>query len=200
MDSQKHTYLEFLFSRINNSAHFLSCACRDHLNSIAFVEHWPKNQFLQMRGHTVKNVWFVVDGCLRTCYFNEKKTDYVTQWFWFPGNWAGVFSHLFSAAKSDRVIEAIEDSNVLSFSFDDLVATRLQYPREWQMITASMIEVYIRDFDMLHNDLVTLSARERYRKLLCSHPEVFQMINQKDIASYLNISREELSRLRAEKQ
>jgi CRP-like cAMP-binding protein len=44
---------------------------------------------------------------------------------------------------------------------------------------------------------LTLSAEERYRRLLKRSPHLLQLVPQKDIASYLRMTPETFSRLRA---
>jgi CRP-like cAMP-binding protein len=46
-------------------------------------------------------------------------------------------------------------------------------------------------------ELLTLSAEERYRRLLQRSPHLLQLVLQKDIASYLRMTPETFSRLRA---
>lgn len=47
-------------------------------------------------------------------------------------------------------------------------------------------------------DLYALSPKERYKKLLDQCPQLFEIFQLKDIASYLNITRQHLRRLKAE--
>jgi CRP-like cAMP-binding protein len=44
---------------------------------------------------------------------------------------------------------------------------------------------------------LSLSAEERYRRLLARSPHLLQLVPQKDIASYLRMTPETFSRLRA---
>ncbi|PUZ28547.1 hypothetical protein DCC81_03435 [Chitinophaga parva] len=192
-----NTYLLDFFSSLQKEGRVFSTQFRKHLQDLASVEDYGCRQQLQRKGTEVKHVWYVLEGALRTRNFYDKKDQDVTSCLWFPGQWAGVFTHLFSSTRSDRVIEAITDSVVIRFPFAELLAIRMQFPEEWMWVAGSMIEMYIRSCDYRHEQMITLSARERYQQLLGEHPEVFQMIKQQEIASYLNISREELSRLRA---
>ena len=45
-------------------------------------------------------------------------------------------------------------------------------------------------------DLLTLTAEERYLKLLSEKPEIFQKVSLKHIATYIGVTPESLSRLR----
>lgn len=193
----RYTYLNDFFKKIEAEGRILSTEFRSHLEAIATVEEYEQREQLQRRNQDVAYVWYVLKGALRSKNIYEKKDGDVTSWLWFTGQWAAVFSHLFSNSRSDRVIEAISDAVVIRFPFTGLLSMRLTFPQEWQWLTSCMIDRYLQECDNRHEQMVTLSARERYQQLLEAHPEVFQMINLREIASYLNISREELSRLRA---
>jgi CRP-like cAMP-binding protein len=194
---EKHTYLNDFFKRLEGEGRILSAEFRAHLEAIAFIEEYEQREQLQRRNQQVVHVWYVLSGVLRSRKSYERKDNDVTSWMWFPGQWAGVFSHLFSTSRSDRIIEAISKGVAIRFVFADFMSMRLTFPQEWQWLTGCIIEPYIRGNDNRQEQMMTLSARERYLQLLEEHPEVFQMINQREIASYLNVSREELSRLRA---
>ncbi|MDQ3101645.1 MAG: hypothetical protein M3R08_09690 [Bacteroidota bacterium] len=60
-----------------------------------------------------------------------------------------------------------------------------------------ILEELIRGRATREIELLTLSAEERYRKLLDRSPHLLQLVSQKDIASYLRMTPETFSRLRA---
>jgi len=193
----RYTYLNDFFKRVEDEGRILSAEFRDHLAAIATIEEYECREQLQRRNQPVVYTWFVLKGVLRSRTSYERKDTDVTTWLWFPGQWAAVFSHLFTSSRSDRIIESIADSVVIRIPFSEFISIRLTFPQEWQWLLGCMLEAFIRANDIRQEQIMTMSARERYSLLLEQHPEVFQMINQREIASYLNISREELSRLRA---
>ena len=62
----------------------------------------------------------------------------------------------------------------------------------YQSLEAVFYNLYDRYVDMY-----ALSPKERYQQLLNKCPQLFDIFQLKDIASYLNISRQHLGRLRA---
>ena len=63
-------------------------------------------------------------------------------------------------------------------------------------INASIIEYALFLEDKIHHSHLR-SAEEKFSSLLAQQPEVFQRVSLTDIASFLGVSRETLSRLRA---
>lgn len=66
-----------------------------------------------------------------------------------------------------------------------------------QAIEQSLEAVFYDIYDR-YVDLYALSPKERYRQLLDKCPQLFEIFQLKDIASYLNITRQHLGRLRTE--
>ena len=60
-----------------------------------------------------------------------------------------------------------------------------------------MLEEVVQGRATREIELLTLSAEERYRRLLQRSPHLLQLVAQKDIASYLRMTPETFSRLRA---
>ena len=62
-----------------------------------------------------------------------------------------------------------------------------------------MLEEHALFLEYRLHQLLFMSSKERYENLLKAAPEVFQRISLTDIASYLGVSRETLSRIRSQK-
>lgn len=67
-----------------------------------------------------------------------------------------------------------------------------------QMIDHSIEAVFYTLYGR-YVDLYAFSPKERYEQLLTKCPRLFEIFQLKDIASYLNITRQHLGRLRAER-
>ena len=90
---------------------------------------------------------------------------------------------------------ALETSNLYSLTHKDLAEL---YSRSamgvW--IGKAIAEQLFMQRQQVQIDLLTLTAEERYLKLLSEKPEIFQRVSLKHIASYIGVTAESLSRLR----
>ena len=101
---------------------------------------------------------------------------------------------LFSGKPSSIEIIALEDSTVLRISKSNIEKVR-QTPMGSLLFSIGNQKAYAQK-ESKQIELMSQTAEERYNNLLESRPELIQRINQKDIASYLGISTQSLSRIR----
>lgn len=101
---------------------------------------------------------------------------------------------LFSGKASSVEIIALENSTVLRISKLNIEKLR-QTPMGSLLFSIGDQKAYVEK-EKKQIELMTQTAKERYAKLLESRPELIQRISQKDIASFLGISTQSLSRIR----
>lgn len=90
---------------------------------------------------------------------------------------------------------ALESTEILSISHKDLSNLYLKSSKGVWIGKAIAEQLFIQR-QQVQIDLLTLTAEERYLKLLTEKPEVIQKISLKHIASYIGVTPESLSRLR----
>jgi CRP-like cAMP-binding protein len=160
-----------------------------------------ENQILLSEGNICNKVYFLLSGTARSYY-----TDYsgnTTTWafhfndeFSFTRNLFAVDYGSFLTGKPSTVtIEALSELRVLVFSKDgvnDLIEHSSKYER-WMRKLDETSYLYMRDRAFT---LLTMSATERYQKLLNEEPHLMQMFSNYYIASYLGIAPQSLSRIR----
>lgn len=90
---------------------------------------------------------------------------------------------------------ALETSELFSLTHKDLSEL---YSRSTMgiWIGKAIAEQLFIQRQQIQIDLLTLTAEERYLKLLSEKPEIFQRVSLKHIASYIGVTAESLSRLR----
>ena len=102
----------------------------------------------------------------------------------------------FSRKPSFENIEVLEDSIVQSINWDQLQYLYKHYP-EFNLIGRIITEQYYIKSEERVINLQTLDAKQRYDQLLLDHPGILQKASLGQIASYLSIKQETLSRIRA---
>lgn len=165
---------------------FLSC-----LNSISV----DKGKFLLQPGTQVKHEYFVVNGCLKAYYLDEKGHKHIIQ-FAIENWWIGDFDAFYNEVPSRLHIETIENSTLLSINYDRLQELFKQVPifeRYFRLlVTNAFISQRKRILSSLEKD-----TKERYIEFCQSYPSIEDRIPNYDIANYLGVSAENLSRVRS---
>jgi CRP-like cAMP-binding protein len=92
-------------------------------------------------------------------------------------------------------IEALEDSKIMSLSFEAVEMLYTKVPIMYKLATSSLDAVYVLNFEK-YSDLVLLDLEARYQKFMTQKAKIARRIPQYMVASYLGISPEALTRLR----
>jgi CRP-like cAMP-binding protein len=154
-----------------------------------------KNTILLSEGEICKEFYFVHSGCIRTYYITKQgneKTRYVA----FENSIATSISSFISQQKSFEFVDTLENSELYSISHKDFYRLISDIP-EWEKFYITLLEMaYLYQNKKIEN-LVTLSAKQRYDKLLTETPIYVQRLSNKILASYLDITQETLSRLKS---
>lgn len=166
------------------------------LTEKASIGRWPKNRVLHTDGSIPKQVWFIATGTIRTSIYNSQKAEFQTSWYWFEGEIVCMFQSFFRQIPCEDLLETNEECVLIEYSYKDIMEMFSVFPGEASHLARIITEDYIDRVASFQRDLQRLNAKMRYEKLLETHPELLQKTSLKDIASYLIISQESLSRVR----
>lgn len=156
-----------------------------------------KNELLVMHGQTSQRTFFVGQGCLRIFFITEDGQE-ATRYIAFEKNFATCLSSFIAKAPSLEFVQALVPSSLLYISHNDFYHL-LDIIPAWEKFYRHYLEkAYVNNTNRLMSFL-TLDAKERYKQLLDSHPEIVQRLPNKIVATYLNISQETLSRLKSKR-
>ena len=153
-----------------------------------------KHQFLLNEGNVCKYFGFVNSGCLREYTIDKKGNEHIIQ-FAIADWWVSDLDSFLSGAPANHNIDALQDSEVLLLeksSRDELLDACPKMERFFRiLLEANYVATHQRVADSLSK-----SAEERYLKFIKTYPKLFEQIPQNQIASYLGITPQSLSRLR----
>jgi CRP-like cAMP-binding protein len=159
---------------------------------------YPKNYFLLKPGKTCKHLWFMTKGAVRYFYTNDQGKEMNT-WFSLDEQIITDTTSLVNQTASQESIQLIEDSEMYSLEYTVLQAL-LQKHHSFALWYIKLVELhYVSQIEDRLSDLQFLDAKQRYQKLLSIYPDITNRISLGNIASYLNITQETLSRIRAGK-
>jgi len=154
-----------------------------------------KNTILLLQAETCNKLYFVNQGCIRTYYITEQGHE-KSRLIAFEGMIATSLSSFISQQPSFEFVDALEDSELLYISYNSFHQLLNNVP-EWRDFYLKLLEFAYLYQNKRIEELVTLSAGERYEILLNKHPQYTQRLSNKVIASYLDITQETLSRLKS---
>lgn len=155
---------------------------------------YKKNDTLLKEGEVCNALFFVSQGLCRSCHNRDGKE--MNTAFYFENEFATNVKSLVTATASSYAIRAHERSTVVRID----KAKLLQAYQKSHQIEAfgrkALEKLTMRQEEQL-NDFQLLTPRERFEKLVAQHPAFLQRVSLTQTASYLGMSRETLSRLRA---
>jgi CRP/FNR family transcriptional regulator, anaerobic regulatory protein len=158
--------------------------------------HFKKGKVLVRQGRVCDRFFFVLKGAART--YHRKGDKEYTHGLQFDRFDAVSLSSFIAQQPSQENVELIEDSSLISITRDNLHRLYQSYPRS-NMIGRLGVEEAFVELEKRARSLQKLSAKERYEELIAKSPMCLQRVPLKHIASYLGITQETLSRIRAGK-
>ncbi|MEO6851603.1 MAG: Crp/Fnr family transcriptional regulator [Mucilaginibacter sp.] len=187
--------IKFLLETLNNIS-IISEALQDQIKLYLVEEKFNKKTLILKEGQVSQRIYFIKKGFVRAFY--HKNNNEFTNWFMGEGEIIISIYSFFSRKPSFENIEALEECTLQSINWDQLQNIYQQHP-EFNKTGRLLTEHYYMKSEERTITLQTLSAKQRYEKLLNNYPGILQKASLGQIATFLSIKQETLSRIRAEK-
>lgn len=166
---------------------------KNALLSLDLFHSVKKGKVLLKEGQKSQESYFVLKGCLRAYYIidaEEKTTAFYTEL-------DALTPHcVINKAPSHYFVSCVEDSILLVSNSDIEIEVNNKFPKfeiMCRMLSEELLAKKQIDFD----EFKTSSPEQRYLNLLQKRPDLLQRVPQHQLASYLGIKPQSLSRLRA---
>ncbi|SHL46570.1 cAMP-binding domain of CRP or a regulatory subunit of cAMP-dependent protein kinases [Desulfatibacillum alkenivorans DSM 16219] len=157
--------------------------------------HVPKNGFFIKAGEKPHLVGAVVSGLFRTYCITDKGDERILA-FRHIGHLLGGYAPYLLGRNNWYSIQALEDSELLCFSFKNLESLAEGHPC-WKNIMSDYTVRMFLEKECRERSLLMDDAAARYLDFLEAHPGLEDRVSQYHIASYLGISPVSLSRIRS---
>ncbi len=166
---------------------------KNALLSLDLFRSVKKGTVLLKEGQNSKESYFVLKGCIRTYYVmegEEKTTAFYTEMEAFTP------PCVINKTPSENYISCLEDSLLLVSNSEMEEEVNSKFPKfdiMCRMFSEELLAKQRIDFD----EFKTSSPEQRYLNLLQNRPDLIQRVPQYQLASYLGMKPQSLSRLRA---
>lgn len=142
----------------------------------------------------VEQWFYIVRSGVQRLSFPHDGSD-ICVGFAYDGSWCGEYASFVTRTPARFDVVAVTDSVLVGIAYEDL--QRLyQELKVMERFGRLILEELLVGRALREIEQLSLSAEERYDRLVKRSPQLLQLVAQKDIASYLRMTPETFSRLR----
>lgn len=155
-----------------------------------------KGEIILSEDRTARYLYFIESGMIHNFYYHDGRK--ISSWFYAENQFITAWSSFLSQTPSFEYIECLEDCVLqrISFhSYQELIASFPAFNNFARVLTEEILSF----IDQFSKSWSFLSAQEKYQLLHQYFPEIELRVKLGMIASFLGISQETLSRIRAKK-
>lgn len=171
----------------------LSAPAQALLLASAQLLHLKRKQFFLQEGKICRHIGFIETGSLRAYALMDGKE--INTAFYLENNFATNLKSLRNITPSEQYIQAMEDTHLWLLAKEDLVLLYKQYA-ELESFGRNLLEGLVIEQEEQAQLFRLYTPEERYLYMETHYPALLQRISQSQLASYLGIARETISRIR----
>ncbi|WP_423027986.1 Crp/Fnr family transcriptional regulator [Undibacterium sp. SXout20W] len=168
------------------------------LNTSFQLLHIAKGQDVFSAGEWQPYIYVVRTGIVKLTYLSEDGQEWIKS-FIGEGDFFACPNVLIAGLKTDYFATAIEDCEIEQIDSVSMKKLTDHYP-VWQKAIRQLLEWHIVRKELRERELLTMSPEARYQSFLKTYPNVAARIQLKEVAQYLGVTAEALSRIRKRMQ
>ena len=158
---------------------------------------YRKGDQLEREGDPARWFAFVTEGCFKyVTHGISDDSEHIT-WFSFQGEYVVDYPTFLYGRPSQTTIEAMMPSRVIRVTGQQLEQF-FDQSKETMKLRAIIAEHILFQFRSRYLDLHCTTARERYEMLMQRCPGIVDHLALQDIASFLNVTPQTISKIRKE--
>lgn len=169
----------------------------DLVRSLFTSKKFRRRQYVLQEGDVARHETFILRGLTRTYEVDEKGQEHIVQ-FGPEDWWVGDLYSFLSNTPTKYNIDCLEDTEVLQITKPNLELLYESVPKMERHFRIIVQNAFIAATSRVASTL-TSSAVERYDEFIEKYPHIEQRVPNHQIASYLGITPQSLSRLRAQR-
>lgn len=176
---------------------FAALTDKDINESLAFWKprKLRKGDFFNMQRMVCHDLGLVVKGIFRIYYRNPETEEDKNLFFFSEDQFVVSFRSFISQNPCWYFIEAMEDSEIVFISYQDLNSL-YESNANWGKFGRLLAELFFAYAQTRTEEFMFFSPEQRYLRLLEEHPNIVERIPAYHISSFLGITNPSLSRIR----
>lgn len=168
---------------------------RQLFHSLLKFRRVRKRTYLLQDGEICDFEAYIVKGCIRTYYLSDDGTETILS-FAIEDWWVSDPYSFTAQTPSNMFIESLEDCELLVIDYKSKAALYEKIPK-FETLFRLLIQRSLFALQKRFHSLVSQTAEQRYVAFLEKYPQVVQRVPQNQIARYLGVSPEFLSKVRS---
>ena len=184
------------FLKYSNIISKLTTEAEADILAVLKTRQYLKNENILDAGNICRHLYFINGGLLKS-YFYKKNKEFVVRFFQ-ENIIFSIFESFISEQPSKFTVLALEDTVITSMTHDNLMKLcRKHHCVETfyrKLISLATLKMTKRISEMMEDN-----ALESYHQFAKEHPDLMQRVSLGDVAAYLGITQQSLSRIRAPK-
>jgi CRP/FNR family transcriptional regulator, anaerobic regulatory protein len=185
--------IEALIQRLNG-LHVMSEELTERVREVTHIEEYKQGDYILREGQVCNKACLVVKGLARSYYINEDRD--ITSRFMDEGFIITSWVSYYTQKPGNEFIEAMEDTVVASLYLTDIQKLYKEFP-EFNIVGRRQVEYAFFLSEQRTQMLRKHTAEEKYKFFLDNHPTLLQRVPLKNVATYLGMNEETLSRVRS---
>lgn len=164
--------------------------CTEYFEAVIF----PKNRIIEEEGKIPQYLYFVVSGYMRLFFYNDKG-DEITSHINCPPGFITSYFDFINQTKATENVECITECELLRITKDnlDFITSKSEAFKNFSIWVFQQSIAYNENRS---KELATLTAEQRYQKLMENYPDIIHNVPLQYIASFLGMNSKSLSRIR----
>ena len=163
------------------------------------IDEYKKGQYLLRQGElSAIKCYFVLMGCVRQFFIDESGKE-VTSNFFTEEQAIPIINEKTQDELSKYSLVCVEDCILVVGDVTSESTMFNKYP-QLEMMIRKMMEINLGEMHDQLGDFISSSPEERYRTVLRQRPHLIERVPQHQLASYLGITPESLSRIKKRKK
>ncbi|MBC8032724.1 MAG: Crp/Fnr family transcriptional regulator [Chitinophagaceae bacterium] len=156
-------------------------------------KEYAKNEYLLREGQMANKIFFIEKGSV--ILGDELEDKFVTRHLAKEKEFVTSLASFSKETVSREFLKTLEPSHIYAMSKKDFDLLLQRYPTINQFFQQVIFDTLIKCQQRI-TDLISLDAKEYYQDILQNHPEYILRMPQYDLASYMGIEPQSLSRLK----
>jgi len=174
--------------------------CEDEimfLNQVFEKKIIKENEILLKKGDICNHIFFIEKGILKTYFTNDLGKEAING-IAIENNFCTSVASFINQTPSSENIKALEETKLIYINFRNFKLLIEKFP-VYKDIYIKILEDYITFTTWRLESVMLMDSKERYSTLMKAFPKLFLKISNKDMAEYMGMTPETLSRIKSKK-